>query len=378
MDKITLPIKPLTEAVLLAVPVLASKPSMPVLGSVCVYAQGGSVFVKATDLETTVILKVEGIETDLHLGFILGRSDGVEVLKSLKSDFEEMEVKIKKGGIELTTTTAAYKFSTDPYTDYPINIGLGSGEHNKVKVNKNILQKIVDKFPSAASTDEMRPNMRGVNMRLESGLISFCSTDTQQMLYAKTTAFGLELKEQKNFLIPLKSLAILKKLLKEYDGDEVTVKYDKKYIQFSTDGFIMDSILIAHAFPNFLPIVQQPKPYVIEVENKAALVKPLKRLLKSTKTGFTDCSLDFGEVLTIEHKGFERRTSGKEQVAGIKAPETFNISIKGDYLLNALEIYEGDRIDLAYSTSRETVHIRGVGEKDEGLLALIFPVMPTI
>ena len=121
-----------------------------------------------------------------------------------------------------------------------------------------------------ASSDELKPALRGVWIKQEKGNIQSCTTDGHTLEYISDLDPDQKAEVESDFegIISPKCLQILRK----FRTDKIRVATRENFIQFYLSNYItLTSRLIDESYPDFKSILKQETPYELTVDKNTVL-----------------------------------------------------------------------------------------------------------
>ena len=316
--------------------------SHPVLAHVLLAASDGNLRVTAYDLDlgitTPVVAAVDtaGAVTIPYrlLADIIGRLSPADVV-TLATDGTEVTV---------TTLSGSYKLSGGPAEDFPALPAIEPSEAVCVAFEPAVL--------AAASTDEAKQMLTGINVSITSGTITQAATDGHRL---SMRSYATEAGDMA-FTIPARSI-------RRIDGD-VLLTIDKHQAAMVTaDGTTIISRLLDGTYPNVQQLIPTGYKHTLTCERKQLLhalerVAVIGDIIKLTVTDHL--------IITAETDA----GSGAESLAttGTLPPCAFNAS----YLIDGLKGLPGDTVTISANGPTTPVVLTPSGI--DGVTYLVMPV----
>ena len=247
--------------------------NLPILSHVLLRAKKGGVYIKATNMEQSVQLKV-GAKVEKEGEVAIPAKTFNEFVGSLPAGKVMIEVKGEE--IKLSSGATKAKLQGTGAADFP--------EMN-TKVDKVLFkykgdwEKEIGKIVFSASTEESRPALTGVQVSRVGKKLRMVTTDGYRLsiMFLKAD-FGKGKEEKWTELIPAKAVAEFGFFKKSFDGDEeveVGIAEGGNQLVFRSGEMVMVTRLIEGEFPPFEDTI--PK----EVETK--VVFGYEELLSSVR-----------------------------------------------------------------------------------------------
>lgn len=276
---------------------------------------GGSLSVTGSDMEQslTCTLAVEGDAEEGTLCVPAGRL--VNLLKTLPD--VTLTVEGGKGGSEVVIrhTTGRFTIPANAGENYPdVLAGLREDAEERVSFTApwEAVADALSYTAFAAGSDDLRPQMMGVNWRLEEGAAVLSATDTRILSRFRTTRIAPG--KEGAFTLPSKAVGVVRSLAAK--TGEVAITATSKSVTFEEAGRFCYSVqLVKGRYPDVDRVV--PKDYSREARaDRRAMLDAVSRVAvcASADNGFAKFTFDErGLVAKAQDPGFN--SLGEESVA---------------------------------------------------------------
>lgn len=273
--------------------------------------------------------------------------------------------------ITIRTATGSYTLAAEDGQHYPTL-------KNKADIRFNILAdtlvKGVEKTLFAASTDELRPALTGVNISFVHGKAVFTATDASIL---STFSYTANIDCEKSFIVPTKVLSLL---LTSPKNETLEVYLDDKSIRFAlNEEATLTSVLIDERYVDFQAVIPTANSNHLLV-NRPMLVSALRRViqLSDSITKSVKLSLSAGQCnISAEDTALAQKAF--EELSCEYGGEPLDIGLMGGRLLDCLNRFDTSNVHLYFSTPNRAVLIRDhdVEPTDKNNLMLTMPIMLT-
>lgn len=237
-----------------------------------------------------------------------------------------------------------------------------------------LLKKVIEQTVLAVSKHESRPILTGVNFSIEEGKLKAVATDSHRL---SQRIIPVSVPEDLSFqiVIPGDSLTELSKVLTD-DIEEVKVALAENQILFMTEDTYFYSRLLEGNYPQTDQLIPNDSSTQIDVN-----VKTLKGAV--ARTSLLSHAGKNNVVKLIVEDGDLQLTSNSPEVGYVEEDvsvdslegENLEISFNPDYLRDALNTFEGNRVTLKLiSTLRPFVIVPIEAENDYDFIQLITPI----
>lgn len=239
----------LKQALKMAVGMISTRPTLPIINNVLIEAREGNVYISSTNLDlgfsTSLKAKVEREGSTTVSARLL--QEFVSTIMADKIDFELVDtvLKAQAGDYKIKLNTL------DP-SEFPEPPTLK--KEKKVVLPVESLQKVIPMIIFSASTDEARPNITGIYIRIDGDKMTMAAADGYRL-----AEYQISLSTKKTdsieLIIPAKAVdEVLKLIGYEEEQKEIAVMYDKNQVFFEMGNSRIISRLIVGKFPDYQQI----------------------------------------------------------------------------------------------------------------------------
>ncbi len=341
--------------------------SLPILNNVLISAQENILEILATNLEIGIKAKTRGkVEQDGKTTLparIL--TNFINFLPEEKVDFE-----LQNGEVKISSGEWNTKIKSQSSEDYPLIPEVDKKNNLKIKVNnlKNALNQTV----FAAVTNESRPELSGALFKIIGKQLFVVATDSYRLAEKKTEVLN-EIKNESSFIVPIKTLQELIRILTDFpQDDELDIFWEESQIKFSVTDVEITSRLIDGEYPDYQQIIPQTS-QTQAVFSKQEMINAIKAASLFSKTGIFDVTLEFKSPDKIIIKSVNAQLGENE--ARLKAKvvgEDNNIVFNYHYILEGLINIPQEKVVLELTTSANPAILKPEGSQD--YLYLIMPI----
>ncbi len=348
---------------------IGSNTVVPVLEDFLFVIEGNDLTISSTDLETSIITTLEVIADEGGSVAIPGKIL-FDTLKALPEQPITIEVDDAKHSIEITSSYGKYKLSGDNPEDFPTIPQPDNTE--SVTLSAHMLDEAINKTIFATSNDELRLAMTGVYVQIDFSKIIFVATDAHKLV--KYTFSGLDGDINSSFIVPKKSLSLLRNALP--DTGTVQISFNKNNAFFTFDDHQLICRLIDAQYPNYNAVIPVDNPNVMTV-SRSDFLSSLKRIAiyANKTTNQVILNIDDGS-LTIEAQDLDFSNEATEQLVCQYSGEPITIGFNAKFLIEMLGVLDTDEVKVELSTPNKAgIILPGENPDDEELLMLVMPVM---
>ncbi|MBN9069316.1 MAG: DNA polymerase III subunit beta [Rhizobiales bacterium] len=351
--------------------VVERRNTIPILSNVLLSADGGSLELKATDLDLEVTeaapasVEQKGATTVpaylLH-DIVRKLPDGSEVMLRTDEDGNAMSV---------ISGRSSFRLQCLPQSDFP-ELSAGTFPHT-FRLDSKALKGLIEKTQFAISTEETRYYLNGIYLHAieADGKLKLraVATDGHRLARAEVEApAGSE--GMPGIIIPRKTVSELQKLVDEPDV-KVTVELSDTKIRFTIGSVVLTSKLIDGTFPDYQRVIPSgnDKKLVIDRQSFAAAVDRVSTI-SSERGRAVKLSIADGQLtLTVNNPD---SGSATEELPADYSSDPLEIGFNARYLLDIAGQLSGDTAEfmLADAGSPTLIH----DSADEHALYVLMPM----
>lgn len=348
---------------------LSTRNIIPVLNGIKFELNNKGLTLTATDADLTIqsfidkkdINEIEEEGTLIIIGRFL-----IEIIRKLPDEIIKIEDLDGKKAI-ITTNNSKYDLNCYDLNDYP-NVSLIEDE-NPIKLNSLVFKEIINQTSFAASTQESRPLLTGININIKNDLFECIATDSYR-LAKKELKLGSKMKEV-NIVIPSKNVNELIKIIE--DDDEVRLSIFNNKIIFGYKNIIFQSSLLNGSYPNTDNLI--PKNFEIIVEANTEefydVIDRASLLTQAKEKNIIQLEIKENTILVTSQSAEIGKVEEKMSCTNINNTNLI-ISFSAKYMLEALRTINGNTILLNLNGDIKPIIIKDKNNSD--LTQLILPI----
>ncbi len=240
--------------------------------------------------------------------------------------------------------------------------------HFSVKIKESRMKDIIRKTIFSIGTADSKVTFTGALFKVEDNILTMVTLDGYRMAVRKEEVYPTG--EEKEFIIPGKSLNELLKILPDSD-DEMTIEFGGKRALMKLENYEFYTRLIDGEFFHYQQII--PKNAEIKVQaNTRDLVNSLERaslLITADNKSPIRIKME-GDKMILDT---ESRIGHAQDVISIeKEGNDLEIGFNHKFLLDALKAAETDLVTMDFSNNVSPCIIRGADRDD--FLYMVLPV----
>lgn len=349
---------------------ISTKNVIPVLNGIKFELTEKGLTLMASDSELTIesFIESKDIKEIESVGTIIISSKYIlPIINKMPSDVIhfEMQDSLK---IKIYSDFNQYNLNCLDPSDYP-SIKLITHK-DPIVLRANVLKELINQTSFAISTQELRPILTGLNLKMNGDIFEVIATDSYR-LAKKNIKLDIPVEQDVNIVIPGKNIIELEHILD--DESDVAMHVFNNRVLFEYKNIKFQSNILSGSYPNTSNLI--PTEFEILVQTK-----------KSEFMGAVDRAalLTQGKDKNIVKMKIENRTMvinsyaseiGKtEERVHIDTDEKSNIDISfsAKYMMEALKTLKDEDILILLNNDVKPIVIKSL--TDESLIQLILPI----
>jgi len=349
--------------------VASTRSAVQALSGVQIHAAGGSVELRATDMEiglrVPLIAQVEREGTVVLPARLL-----LDVARQLSAGPLTLELRPVEQDVEIVCGPARFHLRTLRTEDFPPLPEAGGPDAEIVHLPAKAFTETIAKVARSASRDETRPILTGILVSATGTELRMVATDSYR-LSVKETRLEVPVDGGFEANVPARALQELERIVSSgasTEAIEISVRVNQ--VVFRTGDVVLSSRLIDGQFPNYRQLLPETYEHELSVAGDE-LVGVVRRIsLMAQKNAPLRLSFTEGELTVSAQTPDVGEAS--EPIALPFSGEPFEIGFNPDFLRDGLESVEsGDVVLKLISPLRPGLIEAGDGS---GFLYLIMPI----
>lgn len=285
-----------------------------------------------------------------------------------------VEMSLEDGILFIREKNMQFELRTMDIDEFP-PIVFPTGD--SIKLPKAAFVNLSRQILKASSKDDTRPILTSIHMKILPDTLQFTSTDSYRLSFARLSGIDTSLIPESEILIPSKVITDVARLVgssgtDSKDTDMILINVSDTDINFIFDNTEVYSRLVNGKFPSFESVTNRIYKNKITV-SKSNLMESLKRISILAKDNISKVNISFSDI------GIElfinSATLGKahEQVeAEYEGDESFSIGFNPNFLMDGIEVLNGNTIEISFSDSKYAALISS--PEDDGFQYYLMPI----
>lgn len=351
---------------------ISTKNLIPILSGIKFDLTKEGLTLTASDNDITIQTFIPADNKDMEIekegSIIIQGKYVLDIVRKLPDEFVNIEV-IDELKILIYAENSEFNLNGINQKEYP-NVALENSK-NFVKINTKLFKTIINQTAFATSTDESRPILTGINIKITGDILECSATDSYRL--AKKQAKLNEIAgETYNIIVPGKNIVEFMKILNE-GNEELEIHIFSNKVLFKQNNLLFQSRLVSGNYPNVNNLIPSDS-FLKITTNLSNLYDVIDRasILTSDKEK-NIVTLETNKNLLIVRSSSAEIGRVEEKMNITKDnEEEIKISFSAKYMMDALRSFEGDTVELAFEGEVKPIIIKDV--EDPNLTQLVLPI----
>ncbi len=349
---------------------IGTRTTIPILNGIKfdLTKEGLSLLASDSELTIRVTIPESDIKKIEKVGSMIIQSKYIlEIIRKMPSDIIYFDTE-DTSKIKIYTDNNEYNLNCYDINDYP-RIVLDESKE-PIEIKAEVLKSIINETVYAVSTQEVRPLLTGINLKILGDTLECIATDSYR-LAKKNVKLDKIVNNTINIVIPGKSISELEKML---DADDVVIMHIfNNKILFKYKNIEFQTNLLSGTYPDTNHFIPSEFAYMINLDLHAFndAVDRASLLAQSKDKNIVRVLVD-GKVMVISSSASEIGKTEEKLNIECSNKEKLEIAFSSRYMLEALKVIKDDNILLLINSDDKPILIKSV--KDESLIELILPV----
>ena len=292
----------------------------------------------------------------------------LDIVRKLPDNMINLEV-FDELKVIISTENSEYNLNGINKSEYP-NINLEENK-NPILINSQVFKELVNQTAFAASNDESRPPLTGLNFKIVGDILECNCTDSYR-LARKVLKLAKSIENDYNMVIPSKNIVEFSRLLTDDDKDIELHIFNNK-ILFKYDNILFQSRLINGNFPNTANLLPKESflKLTVNVDNLYDVIDRVSILTSDKEKNVVTLETS-GNTLTMKSSSAEiGRVEENMQIKKDKE-EDIKISFSARYVMEALKVLDEKECEISFVGEVNPIIFKGLGNDE--LIQLVLPI----
>lgn len=353
--------------------VLSASNTMPILYDFLFQLDGRTLTITASDLETTMIVKLEADMAEGKGDIAIPAKMLLEILKTFPDIPITFQISLQSYAIELLAGEGKYKLAGHQSDEFPQPPSLD--DTVSMEFSAELLVNAFEKTVFATGNDELRPAMSGVLCELSPQHCTFVATDAHKLV--RYRRFDAVATTTASIILPKKPINQLKSILSSHPDTQVSFEFTDKNAVFAFDNFRLICRLIDGKYPNYEAVIPAQNPNRLTID-RMALLSALRRVaIFANKSTLQVRFKIAGQELLLSAEDLDFSNEAKERLSCNYEGEDMEIGFNSRFFQEMLSNLDQDLIRLEISAPNRPGILLPVENENqnEDILMLVMPVM---
>ena len=358
--------------------IISNNNTVPIIACFHMHLEDNILTIKATDLETTMVSKIElenarvdGIDSIAVPAKLL-----LDMLKSLDDVPINFAVDANNYSIEISSGEGKYSLAGQNADTFPAMPEMK--ETGQTSMPASVLVNAINKTAFAASTDEMRQQMSGIYCEMTPENVTFVATDAHKLVRYRRNDIHSE--ESVNFILPRNPIMQVKNILSGNKEDfDVTIDYNNTNVFFSFDNFLIICRLVDGKYPNYEAAIPKNNPNKLTVD-RMTFLNTLRRvsLFANQSTHQVRLSIKEREI-EVSSEDLEFSNKAHETIPCSYDGDPMEIGFNAKFLSEMITNLDTEQVLMELSHPSRAGILFPINDSEEAkaedVLMLVMPVM---
>ena len=351
---------------------ISTKNLIPVLSGVKFELKKKKLILTASDNDITIQTIIESNTDDefnieKEGSIVIQGKYILDIVRKLQDEYINIEV-IDELKILIYTDNSEFNLNGINKNEYP-NISLEESK-KKIVLDADIFKDIVNQTSFAASHEETKPVLTGINFNIVGDVLECNSTDSYR-LARKVINLKTESEENYNVVIPSHNIVEFSRIIG--DNEKVELHIFNNKILFKTGNIKFESRLINGTYPNTSNLLPDDSLMTVSVnlEDFYNVVDRVSILTSDKEKNIVTLETN-GDVLTLKSSSAEVGRVEEKMTIKKDNKEDIKISFSAKYMMEALKSFSTETVDINFVGEIKPILIKS--KDDETLTQLVLPI----
>ena len=350
---------------------ISSKNLIPILNCIKFDLKENGLYLMSTDNEISIktFIDKKDIDNIDTCGEIVVSGRYIyDIIKKLPGETIDIE-EVMDSKIYITTSNSSFTLNCNNSEEFP-DLKIEEG-NNPIHIEKKLFKSIVNQTIFATSTQESRPALTGLNIKIDGKKLECTATDSYR-LSKKTVEIDNESDNKYDIIIPTRNLNELIKIINDEDETIELHIFENKII-FKFDNIIMMSSLINGTYPDTSKLIPTSFETTLTV-NQNEFYRAIDRAsLLTNEADKNTIKLESNKEIAIISSTIPEIGNVKETIpVENDSNNEIKIAFSSKYMIDALRTFDSTEIELLFNGEIKPIIIKN--KNDDSLIQLILPI----
>lgn len=350
---------------------ISNKNIIPILNCIKFELEEEGLYLSSTDNEIAIktFIDKKDIENIDECGQIVVSGRYIyDIVRKLPNELINIEC-VMNEKIFITTNNSSFNLNCNKVEDFP-NLELNDNK-NPIIINQQVFKTIINQTVFATSTQESRPVLTGINLKINNNILECTATDSYR-LAKKVIEIDNDSKEELDIIIPTRNVNELIKLL-DNDDEIMEIHIFNNKVIFKFNSIIMMSKIINGTYPDTSKLIPNEFKYTMKVKYDDLFFAIDRASLLTNEIEKNTIKLESEIDKIILTSNIPEIGNVKEVVNLLnQLEENLKIAFSSKYMMDALKAINSDEIELLFNGPEKPIIIKNI--EDNSLIQLILPI----
>ena len=296
-------------------------------------------------IQKHIVIKDKNINVDEEGTIIIQGKEILDIVRIIPDEEINIEV-VDEMKVLIYTDDERIKYDLNVINikEYP-NIELEKSD-NFVEIEPEEFQNIIRETAFAVSSDESRPVLTGINLKINGDILESSATDSYR-LAKKEIKLKKAVEEVHNIIIPGRNIVEFSKILENTD-ENIKLHIFNNKILFENEDLLFQSRLISGNYPNTSKLI--PEDSILKITANLYMLRGVieqASVLTSDKEKNVVSLSTSGDLLTVKSVSNEKGRAEMKMEVKKNNKEDINIAFSAKYMTEALNALKTDEVELS-------------------------------
>ncbi len=352
---------------------ISVKSPVPILDHFLFELYGNVLTITASDLESTMITKLEPVSSDGEGSIALEAKRLIDIMKEFSQQPLTFEIDTESFATDILSENGKFSVVGTPADEFPRQMELNEEENVKLTFPAEMLDEAINKTLFATANDELRPVMNGIYFDIKTNAVTIAASDSHKLV--KYMRKDITSNREASFILPKKPASLLRSVLSKENND-VEVEFDNKNAVFKLSGYKLICRLTEGKYPNYESVIPVNNPNKL-ILNRNDFFNTVKRVSVFSNQASNLVKLKLGgNQLIISAQDIDFSISAYERLDCQYDGEELEIGFKSVFLTDILSNMDSEQVVFELSDAAHAAILLPL-EQEEGVeeIMLIMPLL---
>ena len=350
---------------------ILTKNIIPILSGIKFDLTEKGLYLMASDNDMTIQTFIDkaNIEEIKTIGSVVlqGRYI-VEIIRKLPGEDISL-VMVDEYKVCITSDSSTFNLNAIDPNEFP-KINMEDGKV-QVELSKEMFKNIINQTSFATSTQETRPLLTGINLKIDGDVLECTATDSYR-LAKQSIKLNNFYQEKINIVIPCKNILELMKILKE-DEDMLHIHIFQNRVLFKFDNVLLQSRLLNGTYPDTSKLI--PTEYTLKIE------APLMQLYNVVdRASLLSNDKEKNVIKLVTDKNIMTISSNSPEIGRVEeklsieklVDSDISIAFSSKYMMDALRALKCEKVIILFSSEVKPIILKN--PENDNITQLILPI----